>query len=151
MRRAVVPLLVIVIGAVALAFWSRGKSGNPSPPDAPLVTEEPVPKIKDRSDDQDAELSHVVACYRPTTQARIDDSGTAVVDLLRGLPGVVRVEVGVRTDQPTCRIVHLRDWHFVPKDLYALDMKTATGRELTGEEIDRLHQRASATGRGGTA
>ncbi|MBY0514855.1 MAG: hypothetical protein K2P78_13190 [Gemmataceae bacterium] len=53
---------------------------------------------------------------------------------------MVRAEVGVRAEQPTCRIVHLRDWHFVPKDLYALDMKTATGRELTGDEIDRLHR-----------
>ena len=139
MRRAVVPLLVIVIGAVSLAFWLRSKSDSLSTPDAPLVTEEPVLKVKDRSDD-DAELSHVVANYRPTNHARIDDSGTAVVELLRSLPGVVRVEVGVQADQPTCRIVHLRDWHFVPKDLYALDMKTATGRELTDDEIDRLHR-----------
>ena len=134
--------MVIVIGAVALAFWLRGKSGSPSPPDAPLVTEEPVPKIKDHSDDEDAELSHVVANYRPTTQARLDDlhSSVSVVELLRGLPGVVRVDVGVKAEKPTCRIVHLRDWHFVPKDLYALDMKTATGRELADDEIDRLHR-----------
>src|SRR6185437_13734048 len=39
-----------------------------------------------------------------------------------------------------CSIVHLRDWHYVPKDLYAIDLKNATGRELSQEEIDRLHR-----------
>jgi hypothetical protein len=62
-----------------------------------------------------------------------------VVDLLRQLPGVVQVEVGVTAKKPTSRIVHLRDWHYVPKDLYALDMKETLGRELTTAEIDRLY------------
>jgi hypothetical protein len=31
----------------------------------------------------------------------------------------------------------LRDWHFVPKDLYAIDLKNAKGRELSAEEIDQ--------------
>jgi hypothetical protein len=48
--------------------------------------------------------------------------------------------IGVKADKPTHRIVHLRDWHFVPKDSYAIDMKDATGKELTTEEIDRLHE-----------
>src|SRR5208283_4725144 len=38
------------------------------------------------------------------------------------------------------RIVHLRDWHFVPKDLYALDMRDSHGRTLSTDEIDRLHE-----------
>lgn len=41
---------------------------------------------------------------------------------------------------PVGRIVHLQDWHFVPKDLYAIDMKNAHGRGLTDDEIDRLYQ-----------
>jgi hypothetical protein len=40
----------------------------------------------------------------------------------------------------THRIVHLRDWHFVPKDLFAIDMKNAHGRELADDEINRLYE-----------
>jgi hypothetical protein len=39
-------------------------------------------------------------------------------DQLRQLPGVVQIEVAVRADEPAHRIVHLRDYHYVPKDLY---------------------------------
>jgi hypothetical protein len=35
--------------------------------------------------------------------------------------GCPQVEVAVHPEQPTHRIVHLRDWHFVPRDLYALN------------------------------
>ena len=58
--------------------------------------------------------------------------------MLRGLPGVVEVEVevGVKVEKPTQRIIHLRDWHFVPKDLFALDV----GKGATAQEIDRLYR-----------
>jgi len=52
-----------------------------------------------------------------------------------------RVEVGVVAEKPRCRIVHLQDWHFVPKDLYAIDMKNVSGRELSEEQIDQLHHK----------
>lgn len=138
--RRVAPVLVVALIAVTLTVWFKGDWNRPTLPPASVTTEDRIPQLTKLVADQEEESSHAVATYRPTTLARIDDSGTVVVDLLRGLPGVVRVEVGVRADQPTCRIVHLRDWHFVPKDLYALDMKTATGRELTDDEIDRLHR-----------
>src|SRR5262249_16458738 len=35
---------------------------------------------------------------------------------------------------------HLRDWHFVPHDLYAIDLRNSAGRPLTDDEIDRLHE-----------
>src|SRR4051812_15915625 len=40
---------------------------------------------------------------------------------LRRLPGVAGVEVAVSPPGPTRRIVHMRDWHYVPPDLFALD------------------------------
>jgi hypothetical protein len=81
-----------------------------------------------------------VAAYQPKSAARIDDLHISAADLLRQLPGVVQVEVSVTAEKPTRRIVHLRDLHFVPKDLYAIDLKNAAGRELSDQEIDRLHQ-----------
>ena len=41
----------------------------------------------------------------------------STLDLLRQLPGVLHVEVAVRANQPTHRIIHLLDRHHVPKDL----------------------------------
>ncbi len=49
------------------------------------------------------------------------------VDLLRQLPGVVDVEVLVAAPKANRRIIHLRDWHHVPRDRFALDV----GKPLT--------------------
>jgi hypothetical protein len=90
--------------------------------------------------DQEERSAQAVAAYQPKTTARIDDLSTSVPDLLRQLPGMVQVEIAVRADKPTHRIIQLRDWHFVPKDLYAIDMRNALGRELSEQEIDQLNQ-----------
>jgi hypothetical protein len=49
---------------------------------------------------------------------------------------VAEVEVLVRTEKPTRRIIHLRDWHYVPADLLGQD----AGRPLSDEEADALHR-----------
>ena len=41
-------------------------------------------------------------------------------DDLRELPEVAVVEVAVAPKAPTSRIVHVRDWHFVPADLFEI-------------------------------
>ncbi|HLW65885.1 MAG TPA: hypothetical protein VKS79_11235 [Gemmataceae bacterium] len=38
------------------------------------------------------------------------------------------------------RIIHLQDWHFVPKELLAIDLTDAYGRSLTPDEIDLLYE-----------
>lgn len=131
---------MIVFGAVALAFWLKGNSGSPTSSSVPVTTEDRILKLKKQIAEQEVESSEAVAKYAPTIKTRIDDLDSPVVQLLRGLPGGVQVEVGVEAKKPTSRIIHLRDWHFVPRELYALDMKEAYGRELTDDEIDRLHQ-----------
>jgi len=138
--RRVVLLLLVVFGAVALAFWLKGDSGSAPSPPAPVTTEDRIPKLKQQIAEQEVESSQAVAKYAPTIKTRIDDLDSPVADLLRQLPGVVKVEVGTTAKKPTSRIIHLRDWHFVPKELYALDMKEVHGRELSADEIDRLHQ-----------
>jgi len=90
--------------------------------------------------EEEEESAQAVANYRPKSKSRIGDLTVSVEGILRQLPGVVRVEVVVQAEKPTCRIIHLRDWHFVPKDLYAIDMNNAKGRELSAVEIDQLHE-----------
>jgi hypothetical protein len=138
--RRVLPFLMIVTAAVALAFCLRVRSGSPTSSPAPVTTEDRIPKLRKLIAEQEVESAQAVAKYAPTTNTQINNVGSPVIDLLRGLPSVVQVEVGVAPKNPTSRIVHLRDWHFVPKELYALDMKATLGRELATDEIDRLHQ-----------
>lgn len=55
---------------------------------------------------------------------------------LRGLPGAAGVEVLVSAPRPANRIIHILDWHFVPRDLYAPDLRQAAGRQLSDREVD---------------
>jgi hypothetical protein len=50
------------------------------------------------------------------------------------------VEVLVAAPRPSCRIVHLRDWHYVPPDLFALDARQAAGRALSDAEVEALYR-----------
>jgi hypothetical protein len=106
----------------------------------PFKTDNRIPKLKKLVADQEAESAQAVVKYHPKNQARIDDLGISAADLLRQLPGVVQVDITVSANHRTHRIVHLQDWHFVPRDIYAIDLKSAHGRGLSSEEIDDLHQ-----------
>jgi hypothetical protein len=43
--------------------------------------------------------------------------------------------------RPARRIIHLRDLHFVPRDLFAIDVRQAAGRPLSDAEVDRLYEK----------
>jgi hypothetical protein len=136
MRRSAAFIMVLTaIGAVAIAFYL---SGNRQRQKQPIVDRRP--ELRKLVAVQEAESAQAVTNYQPKTTARIDDLDIPATEILRPLPGIAQVEVCLKAEKPTSRIIHLRDWHFVPKELYALDMKQAHGRELTTEEIDRLHQ-----------
>lgn len=131
-------ILVVVIGAVALAFFLKGSTRTATP--TPATIENRIPTLKKRLAEREKEIERAVAAYSPKANARIDDLSAPAESIFRGLPGVVHVELLVKSDKPTGRIIHLRDWHYVPKDLYALDMKQVHGRDLTEQELDQLHQ-----------
>src|SRR5262249_56080107 len=59
-------------------------------------------------------------------------------DLLDDLPHVASVE-GEAKGRPKRVVVHLRDWHLVPRDAFDKDVKAAAGRELSKAELDRLY------------
>jgi hypothetical protein len=61
-------------------------------------------------------------------------------DALRQLSGVGEVEVLVAAAHPSHRIIHIRDWHLVPRDLYAIDLRQAAGRPLGDQEVADRYQ-----------
>jgi hypothetical protein len=69
----------------------------------------------------------------------VDDLGRPVADLLRQLPGVVSVEVVPASGKPTRRLIHLRDWHYVRRDLFALELRGQGA--VAEEEIDLRYQK----------
>lgn len=90
--------------------------------------------------EEEERAAKLVADYTPSTPGQIDDLSAPAADLLRQLPGVADVEAPPPAKKPTHRLVHLRDWHFVPRDLYALDMQTAYKRPLSDHDIGLLHK-----------
>jgi hypothetical protein len=79
------------------------------------------------------------AGYAPKVVGDLDDLGVPVADLLKQLPGVVGVEVLVAAPKPAHRIIHLRDWHHVPRDRFALDARQPAGKHLADAEVDALY------------
>jgi len=57
---------------------------------------------------------------------------------LSGLSGVALVE-GEQAPQGGRTVLHLRDWHLVPRDLFDKDARAQAGRELKKDELDRLY------------
>ena len=70
-----------------------------------------------------------------STPLRLDDLDQSVEGLLRGLPGVADVEVH-QAYNPSHRIIHLRDWHFISKELFAIDHHVEA---LNDEELDQQY------------
>lgn len=68
----------------------------------------------------------------------LDDLNHSIEPLLQSLPGVADVEVHT-VKNPTSRIVHLRDWHFISKELFAIDQRGLPDKAIADEEIDRLY------------
>jgi hypothetical protein len=56
---------------------------------------------------------------------------------LRKLPGVEKVEtVGPKR---AARIIHVLNWHFVPEELFALDVQHESGGKLSKDEVSKLY------------
>jgi hypothetical protein len=129
MRCAVVFLPLVVATAA-------GCSGNgKGPPTAGRIE-----ALSNQVEQQRQASEGAVATYTPTIQGKLDDLKAPAADVLRQLPGVAEVEVLVAAPKPTHRIVHLRDWHHVPADLFAADVRQAAGKPLSDEEVGALYR-----------
>lgn len=75
----------------------------------------------------------------PETQANVlSDLSCDAVAILRQAPGVANVQRHAPESTPSQRIVHIADWHFVDRDLYAADVRSHSREPLSEEAIDRL-------------
>jgi hypothetical protein len=128
--------LLGLVALAVLAFYLLFKK----PPPLGGISENRLTRLRAMVEQQEKESVEATASYAPKVTARLDDLTASVESILRQLPGVVQVEVAVQAEEPKQRIVHLRDWHFVPKDLYAMELRNSAGWVLSGEEMDGLHE-----------
>jgi hypothetical protein len=85
-------------------------------------------------------LAQAVAQYRPIAQTQIGDLKSSIASVLYELPCVAQIEVRFGVAKPRHRIIQLRDWHVIPKDRFAAEIKHARERELPDAEIEQLYQ-----------
>ncbi|MEK6238261.1 MAG: hypothetical protein N2C14_26395, partial [Planctomycetales bacterium] len=57
---------------------------------------------------------------------------------LKSLPGVHAVHVK-NASAPKTRIIHILDWHFVPKDDFAADLRSESDDPISDDEMDDLY------------
>jgi len=62
-----------------------------------------------------------------------------VEPLLSQIPGVESVKVVKARVQPTHRIVHLLNWHFIPRKMFASDLRDQSDKPISDGEIDRRY------------
>jgi hypothetical protein len=82
---------------------------------------------------------HEVQTVEPEQAADLCDLSADAVPTLRQLPNVEEVTRHGSSGQPTHRIIHIADWHFVPKDAFAADLRSASTEPLSDDEITRRH------------
>jgi hypothetical protein len=139
-RRRLATAAAWFLGPLALAVLGFHFLRTTPPEMQDSTTASRLAELRKFIEDQEKESAEAFANYVPKTAARLDDLTASPEAVLRHLPGVVHIEVPVQAEKPTHRIVHLRDWHFVPHDQYAIDLRNSAGRPFTDDEIDRLHE-----------
>lgn len=120
--------LVFVAGLTgAVMFFQRGESGR-----APSSHGTGIEQARENA-------NRAVAGYVPAVPGRIDDLTVRAVQLLQKLPGVIGIEVPSLTGPRTARIIHLKDWHFVSKEMFATDLRDQSDA-ISNEEIDSQYE-----------
>src|SRR5262245_40431544 len=140
MRRPHRILIFFLAALLGLAAYGVVASlRRPGPGDAPPGGKQ-LDRLRQRVERERAEADRAVSAYRPRAVGRLDDLATSAAPVLRQLPGVASVRSPVAPASPTGRLVHLLDLHFVPRVLYAADLRHALGRELSDGEVDAYHR-----------
>jgi hypothetical protein len=63
-----------------------------------------------------------------------------LVSGLRTLPDVVCVSVHGNSVHPAGTIIHVRNWHYLPLDLFAADILAQSDEDIATEEIERRYR-----------
>jgi hypothetical protein len=123
--------LAVVAGVWYWSSWRRSDSALSS-------LRLRVNDLRGRVEKQRAASPEAAEKYQPATVGRVDDLGRPAADILRQLPGVVSVEVVPASGKPARRLIHLRDWHYVPRNLFALELRGQGA--ISEEEMDLRYQ-----------
>lgn len=122
----------LVTVVVLMAVLGCGSSSRPG------RTRSDVVRLRGLVDETKQSTAAAVASYKPAVKGLITDLRTPAEKLLRYLPGVVEVECHAAKANPLkARIIHLRDWHYLPRETFAADIRSATKAPIPeAEEID---------------
>lgn len=60
-------------------------------------------------------------------------------------PADVRIKIAVECESPKLTIIHIRDWHFVDKERFTLDVRDESEAELSDADVDALFEEHQAT------
>jgi hypothetical protein len=134
-RNCLIVLFAIVI--VAAAYWLVRTHGSG---DILKQACERIAVLKAEVEQQRKVSEQAALGYKPAMVGAITDLSTPAEALLRQLPGVAEVQTAVAAAKPAHRMIRLRDWPYVSRDLFALDLREAHGRVLSEEEIHALHE-----------
>jgi hypothetical protein len=82
------------------------------------------PSVADLQAKVEKERVDKMRTYQPKVNGMIGDLNAPAADILRQLPGV-SVEQLVKIERPTHRIIHIRDWHYETREVFALEHKNS--------------------------
>lgn len=68
-----------------------------------------------------------------------DPNGTPFPGSLRSLPSVKHVKV-VEPKRPAQTVIHLRDWHFLVRDVFDADVQSVNDEPISSDELDELYE-----------
>ena len=137
MKKWMVPLILLglLFGAWYVSTLKTPPSRPPeSPPESPPPTD-----LRAQLEKIEKETEQAVRTYAPKKLDRIDNLSISVEPIIKSLPGVEKVIV-TGAKNPTKRIIHIVDWHFVDKDDYRIDMEHAHAKKLTDAEFDEMYR-----------
>jgi hypothetical protein len=132
-----IAMLTALVAATGWYFLRPGDYFPKNETPAPKPASTPASPLAGVAAQTEADAA--IARYAPKVAGRIDDLAAPAVDILKQLPFADKVEVLLAVEKPTARIIHVSDWHSVPKDLFAVDLENTHGRKFTGAELDACH------------
>jgi hypothetical protein len=133
-KRGVVAAFILLTAAAGAWYWTSWRTSD----SALSFQRLRVNDLRGRVEKEHAAAAEAVEKYQPQDKGKVDDLRRPVADLLRRLPGVVGVEVVPAEGKPARRLIHLRDFHHVPRDLFALELRGQGA--IAEEEMDLRYQ-----------
>jgi hypothetical protein len=96
----------------------------------PAQAEPPSQRLQTALESARVESERNIAGYRP---------GTPLPDSLRSLPCVKHVKI-VEPKRASQTVVHLRDWHFLTRDVFDADVQSVNDEPISTDELDELYE-----------